>query len=105
LSWGHNHDTDERSGLRNGHQIHLLANRYVTVDRGGFDRERAILPEAVLAFIRATQPREWVNQDTRRTAADHVILLLKEDPTALITAVVTSRNTIHESTEDTLPGQ
>jgi hypothetical protein len=47
------------------------------------------LPETVLAFIRATQPKEWVNQDTRRPAADHAILLLKEDPTALITAVVT----------------
>jgi type I restriction enzyme, R subunit len=58
LSWGQNHDTDERSGLRNGHQTHLLANGYVTVDRGGFDRERAIFPETVLIFIHGTQSKE-----------------------------------------------
>ena len=42
-------------------ETHLLANGYVTVNRadGGFDRERAIFPETVLAFIRATQPKEW----------------------------------------------
>ena len=31
----------------------------MTVNRDGFDRERAIFPETVLAFIRATQPKEW----------------------------------------------
>src|SRR5215831_538447 len=40
-------------------ETHLLANGYVAVDRAGFDRERAIFPETVLAFIRATQPKEW----------------------------------------------
>ena len=40
-------------------ETHLLANGYVTVNRDGFDRERAIFPETVLAFIRATQPKEW----------------------------------------------
>ena len=40
-------------------EAHLLANGYVTVNRDGFDRERAIFPETVLAFIRATQPKEW----------------------------------------------
>jgi type I restriction enzyme R subunit len=40
-------------------ETHLLANGYVTVDRNGFDRERAIFPETVLAFIHATQPKEW----------------------------------------------
>ena len=40
-------------------EAHLLANGYVAVDRDGFDRERAIFPETVLAFIRATQPKEW----------------------------------------------
>ena len=38
---------------------HLLQYGYVSVDREGFDRERAIFPEAVLAFIRQTQPTEW----------------------------------------------
>src|SRR5438093_1212678 len=40
-------------------EAHFLANGYVAVDRGSFDRERAVFPEAVLAFIRATQPAEW----------------------------------------------
>ena len=31
----------------------------MSVDRDSFDRQRAIFPEAVLAFIRATQPKEW----------------------------------------------
>ena len=38
---------------------HLLENGYVPIEREGFDRERAIFPETVLAFIRQTQPREW----------------------------------------------
>ena len=40
-------------------EAHLLANGYVTVAGDGFDRERAIFPETVLAFIRETQPTEW----------------------------------------------
>jgi len=40
-------------------EIHLLASGFVPVDRGGFDRERAIFPKTVLAFIRDTQPKEW----------------------------------------------
>jgi type I restriction enzyme R subunit len=38
---------------------HLLANGYERVPDEKFDRERAIFPESVLAFIRDTQPREW----------------------------------------------
>ena len=40
-------------------EAHLLENGYVPIDREGFDRERAIFPETVLAFIRETQPKEW----------------------------------------------
>ena len=40
-------------------EAHLLANGYVSVAGDGFDRERAIFSEVVLAFIRETQPREW----------------------------------------------
>jgi type I restriction enzyme, R subunit len=40
-------------------ESHLLSNGYITIDRDGFDRERAIFPEKVLAFIRETQPNEW----------------------------------------------
>jgi type I restriction enzyme R subunit len=40
-------------------EAHLLENGYVSIPRDGFDRERAIFPETVLAFIRETQPSEW----------------------------------------------
>jgi len=40
-------------------EAHLLQHGYVPIAREGFDRERAIFPEAVLAFIRETQPKEW----------------------------------------------
>ena len=40
-------------------EAHLLANGYVTVKQDSFDRERAVFPETVLAFIRTTQPKEW----------------------------------------------
>ena len=45
-------------------EIHLLANGYVPVARGGFDRERAIFPETVLAFIHETQPKEWAKLES-----------------------------------------
>lgn len=40
-------------------EAHLLANGYAFIDREGFERERAIFPEGVLAFIRTTQKKEW----------------------------------------------
>lgn len=40
-------------------EAHLLRHGYVAVPRESFDRERAIFPEAVLGFIRETQPTEW----------------------------------------------
>jgi type I restriction enzyme R subunit len=40
-------------------EAHLLGHGYVAVSRESFDRERAIFPETVLAFIRETQPTEW----------------------------------------------
>jgi type I restriction enzyme, R subunit len=40
-------------------EAHLLGHGYVRLDREGFDPERAIFPEMVLAFIRETQPAEW----------------------------------------------
>ena len=40
-------------------EAHLLANGYVSVAAGGFDRDRAIFPDTVLAFIHETQPKEW----------------------------------------------
>ena len=40
-------------------ETHLLANGYISFAGDGFDRDRAIFPDMVLAFIRETQPREW----------------------------------------------
>ena len=40
-------------------EAHLLENGYVPVAPEGFDRDRAIFPETVLAFIRETQPKAW----------------------------------------------
>ena len=40
-------------------EAHLLANGYVSIACDGFDRDRAIFPETVLAFIRETQPKGW----------------------------------------------
>jgi len=40
-------------------EAHLLQEGYMRIAPEGFDRDRAIFPETVLAFIRETQPREW----------------------------------------------
>lgn len=40
-------------------EAQLLANGYASVDREGFDRERAIFPDVVLAFVRETQKKDW----------------------------------------------
>lgn len=37
----------------------LLAGGYVKVPPEAFDRERAIFPQIILAFIRETQPKQW----------------------------------------------
>ena len=43
---------------------YLLANGYESIAGDGFDRNRAIFPETVLAFIRETQPEEWVKLES-----------------------------------------
>lgn len=45
-------------------EAHLLANGYVSLDRAGYDKERAIFPATVLAFIRQTQPKEWTRLES-----------------------------------------
>lgn len=37
----------------------LIEGGYVNVDRKGFDTEKALFPAEVIAFIKATQPRDW----------------------------------------------
>lgn len=38
---------------------HLLSNNYQTILSKEFERERAVFPNTVLGFIKATQPKEW----------------------------------------------
>ena len=45
-------------------EAHLLAHGYVPTEPEGFDRERAIFPSTVLAFIRETQPKEWAKLES-----------------------------------------
>ena len=40
-------------------EAHLVANQYGAIAGDGFDRERAIFPDTVLAFIREAQPNAW----------------------------------------------
>ena len=40
-------------------EAHFLENGYTPVASEGFDRERAIFPETVLAFVCETQPNVW----------------------------------------------
>ena len=40
-------------------EAHLIQNGYTRIPSEGFNRERAIFPETVLAFIQDTQPKEW----------------------------------------------
>lgn len=40
-------------------EAYLLGCGYAPVARESFDRERAIFPDVVLAFIRETQPNDW----------------------------------------------
>jgi type I restriction enzyme R subunit len=37
----------------------LVVGGYEVIPRDGFDRDRAIFPDVVLAFIRETQPKQW----------------------------------------------
>ena len=40
-------------------EAHLLKNGFISIAGDGFDRDRAIFSETVLAFIRETQSKEW----------------------------------------------
>ena len=42
--------------IENVIESHLLASGYLGVASAGFDRDRAIFPQTVLAFIRETHP-------------------------------------------------
>ncbi|GLH71318.1 type I restriction endonuclease subunit R [Geothrix rubra] len=54
-----NHGRHSEGAFETVIESHLIQNGYLPIARDGFDRERAIFPETVLAFIRETQPREW----------------------------------------------
>lgn len=40
-------------------EAHLLKNGYQALSGEGFDRELALFPKEVLAFIQETQPKAW----------------------------------------------
>ena len=54
-----NHARHSEGAFETAIEATMLANGAVPEPATGFDRERAIFPETVLAFIRATQPKEW----------------------------------------------
>ena len=43
---------------------HLLSAGYVSVEDNLFERERAVFPSVVLAFIKETQPKQWAKLET-----------------------------------------
>ena len=45
---------------------HLLTNGYVSVAGDGFDRECAVFPETLVAFVRETQPKERAKLEALR---------------------------------------
>ena len=45
-------------------EAHLLSHAYVPTPREGFDRERAMFPDTILAFIRDTQPKQWARLES-----------------------------------------
>ena len=49
-------DRHSESAFETVIEAHLLQNGFVPIAREGFDRDRAIFPDTVLAFIRETQP-------------------------------------------------
>ena len=53
--------------------------------RDAFDRERAIFPEVVLAFIRATQPKQWEKLESLHGAktGERIILFTLDESRAL----------------------
>ncbi|MCK9590245.1 MAG: type I restriction endonuclease, partial [Terrimicrobiaceae bacterium] len=53
------HDHLKEASFESVIESHLLGNGYERISPSGFNRERAIFPEAVLDFIRNTQPKEW----------------------------------------------
>ena len=54
-----NHARHSEGAFETVIETHLLQNGYIQIAGEGFDRERAILPDTVLAFIHETQPKQW----------------------------------------------
>ena len=59
-----NHTRHSEEAFETVIEAHLLGNGYVPVAKESFDRERAIFPETVLAFIRLTQPKAWAKLES-----------------------------------------
>jgi type I restriction enzyme R subunit len=52
------------AAFETGIEQHFLDNGYVAVSRKDYDAERALFPKELLAFIQATQPKEWAKLET-----------------------------------------
>ena len=81
-------------------EAHLLENGYVSIGRDGFDRDRAIFPNAVLAFIRETQPAEWAKLESLhgdRTSEQILTDLCKWMDANGLVATLRQREGINES--------
>ena len=65
-----NHTRHSEEAFETVIEAHLLGNGYVPVAKESFDRERAIFPETVLAFIRETQPKAWAKLEALARGQD-----------------------------------
>ena len=54
-----NHTRHSEGAFETVIEATMLGNGIVPEPAAGFDRDRAIFPETVLEFLRATQPKEW----------------------------------------------
>lgn len=56
-------------------ETHLLAHGYESVAKTSYDLDRALFPDIVLAFIRATQTKEWVRLEALHGAETDATVL------------------------------
>ena len=53
------HEATSEAAFETVIEAHLTGKRYASIAGAGFDRDRAIFPDTVLAFICETQPQAW----------------------------------------------
>jgi type I restriction enzyme R subunit len=63
------HATHTEGAFESAIETHLLTSGYTVVSRDSFNRERALFPEIVLAFVRETQPSDWAKLEALHGAS------------------------------------